>query len=331
MEICCDAMISFGKRYADLALEMYEKEDDAVRAAELYKIHKVCSRVPEFAPETYQEALQMYWFVHLGVIIELNTWDAFFCPGKLDQHLQPFYEKETANGSMNREEAKELLECFFIKFNNQPSPPKVGITLKESGTYTDFCNINIGGIKPDGTDAVNDMSYLLLEVIEDLRILQPSNNIQVSKVNPDKFLIEAGKVIREGMGFPSVFNADAVVKELKRNGKSNADAYVGGTSGCVESGCFGKEAFILTGYLNLTKILELTLHNGVDPNTGFQIGRPTGGLETLQSFDSLMNALNNQLEYVINTKKMRGNMIIEKKSYQKRFQHRSCPLLLTTA
>lgn len=310
MLISCDAIIAFGKRYADLALEMSENEDDAVRAAELYKIHKVCRRVPEFAPQTYHEALQMYWFVHLGVIIELNTWDAF-CPGKLDQHLQPFYEKELAAGSLNRDSAKELLECFFIKFNNQPSPPKVGVTLKESGTYTDFCNINIGGINPDGSDAVNDMSYLLLEVIEDLRILQPSNNIQVSKVNPDKFLLEAGRVIREGMGFPSIFNADAVVKELKRCGKSGIDAYVGGTSGCVEVGCFGKEAFILTGYLNLTKILELTLYGGIDPNTGAQIGIATGSLESLSSFDDLMSAYNKQLEYVINTK-MRGNQVIEK-------------------
>ncbi len=318
MYICCDSIIDFAKRYANKALQLAEAmtksglkmPSDFKRKEELLELHKICSWVPENAPRTFNEALQMYWFVHLGVINELNTWDAF-CPGKLDQHLWPFYQKELEKGTLTREGAKELLECFFIKFNNQPSPPKVGITLKESGTYTDFCNINIGGLLADGSSGVNPVSYLLLEVIEDLRILQPSNNIQVGKATENDFMMEAGKVIRQGMGFPSAFNADAVVKELLRTGKSEIDARLGGTSGCVEVGCFGKEAFVLTGYMNLVKILELTLHNGTDPKSGAQIGIKTGQLDTFKSFDDLMQAFKNQLEFVINTK-VRGNQVIEK-------------------
>ena len=124
----------------------------------------VCARVPANAPRTFHEALQYYWFVHVGVVTELNPWDSFN-PGRLDQHLQPFYMRECESGTLTEERAKELLQALWIKFNNQPSPPKMGITAKESNTYTDFALINLGGIKEDGSDGVNDMTYVLLDVI----------------------------------------------------------------------------------------------------------------------------------------------------------------------
>ena len=112
----------------------------------------------------------MYWFVHLGTITELNGWDAMN-PGHFDQHLAPFYEKGTRDGTLTRDEAKELMSCFFIKVNNHTAPPKVGITAKESGTYNDFTNLNIGGVKADGSDGVSEVSYIMLETIEELHIL----------------------------------------------------------------------------------------------------------------------------------------------------------------
>jgi len=310
MLICCDSLITFASRYGDKALELAAREEDENRKRELFEIASVCKHVPANPPRSFREALQMYWFVHLGVIIELNTWDAF-CPGRLDQHLYPFYKKEIEEGTLTREDAKELLECFWVKFNNQPAPPKVGITLEESGTYTDFANINIGGVKPDGSDGVNDVSYLLLEIIDDMRILQPSTNIQVSKKNSDRFIIKAAEVIREGMGFPSVFNADAVIQELLRQGKNITDARNGGTSGCVEVGAFGKEAYILTGYLNLVKILEITLNNGIDIRTGKTLGIQTGDPLEFKSIDNLIEAFKNQLNYFVDIK-VRGNNVIEK-------------------
>ena len=308
MDIACDAVMIWAKRYAEKAREMAETAPEP-RKSELIKIAENCEWVPAHAPRTFYEALQMYFFVHLGVITELNTWDAY-CPGKLDQHLYPFYKAEVEAGTLTREQAKEYLESWWVKFNNQPAPPKVGITLKESATYTDFCNINIGGVKPDGTDGVNDVSYLLLEVIEDMRILQPSTNVQISAKNPDKFIIEAGRVIREGMGFPSVFNTDAIIKELMRQGKSLEDARQGGTSGCVEVGAFGKEAYILTGYFNTVKVLEITLHNGVDPMTGKKIGLETGDPRDFKSMDDLMAAFEKQIAYFIDVD-IRGNNVIE--------------------
>jgi pyruvate-formate lyase len=161
MAIAADAMMGYAERNADFARSMAEAEQDPVRKAELLRIAEVCSWVPAHAPRTFHEALQAYWFVHLGVVTELNTWDSF-CPGRLDQHLEPFYAKGLADGTLTRASAMELLECFWVKFNNQPAPPKVGVTAAESGTYTDFANINVGGLRPDGSDGVNDVSYLLL-------------------------------------------------------------------------------------------------------------------------------------------------------------------------
>ncbi len=310
MAICADAIVRFARRHADLARRLAEKEADPQRRQELERIAEVCDWVPAHAPRDFWEALQAYWFIHLGVITEMNTWDAFN-PGRLDQHLYPFYQRGLADGTLDRERAKELLECFWIKFNNQPAPPKVGVTAEESSTYTDFANINLGGLKEDGSDAVNEVSYLLLEVIGEMRLLQPSSNLQLSKRSPDRFLKSACRIIRTGFGQPSIFNADVVVQELMRQGKSVQDARNGGTSGCVETGAFGKESYVLTGYFNLVKVLELTLHDGIDPRTGKRIGLATGDPTRWRSFAELQAAFVRQLNYLVDVK-VRGNNIIER-------------------
>ncbi|HDK27201.1 MAG TPA: glycyl radical protein [Candidatus Atribacteria bacterium] len=310
MLICAKAIIRFAERYAKKALEMGEAEKNPQRKKELQKIAQVCSYVPAHPPRDFWEALQMYWFVHIGVISELNTWDSFN-PGRLDQHLYPFYQKGLEEGTLTPEQARELLECFWIKFNNQPAPPKVGVTLAESGTYTDFANINNGGLKIDGSDGVNDLTYLILEVIDEMRLLQPSTNIQLSKKSPDKFLRRACEIIRKGWGQPSVFNADEVIEEMLRQGKSIEDARCGGTSGCVETGAFGKESYILTGYFNLVKVLEITLNNGIDPQTGKKIGLETGEPTQFDSFEELFQAFKIQLHHFIEIK-IRGNHVIER-------------------
>ena len=310
MLLCTGALITFAGRYAGLALKMTEQEESPERRNELKAIAEICSRVPARAPHSFREALQYYWFVHLGVITELNPWDAFN-PGRLDQHLYPFYKRELDEGTLTRDQARELLQCFWIKFNNQPAPPKVGVTAAESATYTDFATINSGGMRADGTDGVNDLSYLVLEVIDEMRLVQPSSNIQLSRRNPDEFLKKALCVVSKGWGQPSLFNADMVVEELLRQGKSIEDARNGGTSGCVEAGAFGKESYILTGYFNLPKILEVTLNNGVDPRTGKTIGLATGGPGSLASFDLLLGAFTRQVRRFADIK-IRGNSIIER-------------------
>ncbi len=310
MSIAADALINFAQRHAKKAHELAAAEKSAERRAELERIAGICEWVPAHAPRNFWEALQYYWFVHLGVITELNPWDAFN-PGRLDQHLYPFYKQGLAGETLTRESARELLQAFWIKFNNQPAPPKVGVTAEESGTYTDFANINSGGLTAEGADAVNDVSFLVLDVIEEMRLLQPSSNIQLSKKNPDSFLLRALEIVKTGFGQPSVFNADAIVQELVRQGKSLEDARCGGASGCVETGAFGHESYILTGYFNLVKILELTLHKGVDPRTGKHIGLATGDPASFSSFDELMNAFERQVRHFVDIK-IRGNNVIER-------------------
>jgi formate C-acetyltransferase len=310
MAIACDAVIVFANRHAKLALEMAAGARDAKRKAELEKIADVCTHVPTYAPRDFYEALQYYWFCHLAVITELNGWDSFN-PGHLDQHLLPFYEKGMADGTLTPEGVRELLEAFFIKFNNHPAPPKVGVTAAESGTYTDFANINIGGLLTNGPDGSNKISHILLDIVDEMHLLQPSTNIQLSCKTPDALLKHALRVIRKGYGFPSVFNADAVVQEQLRQGKTVEDARAGGCSGCVEVGAFGKEAYILTGYFNLVKVLELTIHNGINPLTGRQLGLRTGEPDKFRSFDELFAAFRKQLKHFIDIK-IRGNQLIER-------------------
>ena len=301
MDIACDAAIIFAERHAELAEKMAAGESDPVRKAELLKIADVCRHVPAHAPRDFWEAIQTYWFVHLGTITELNGWDAMN-PGHLDQHLRPFYEKGIADGTLTREKAKELMACLWIKVNNTPAPPKVGVTAAESGTYNDFTNINFAGLKADGTDGSSEVTYIGLELFDELRLLQPQGNIQVSERTPDNVVRAAAKVFRNGMGYPSVFNADMVIQEQMRVGKTLEDAREGGTSGCIETGCFGKEAYLLHGYLNVPKLLEYTLTNGVDMLTGKQVSIKTGELSSFKTFDDLYAAFEKQLEYVVDIK-----------------------------
>ncbi len=308
MDLSCDAVIVFAERHADLAEKLARKESDPQRKEELKKIAEVCRWVPANAPRNLWEAIQMYWFVHLGTITELNGWDAMN-PGHFDQHLAPFYEKEIAEGTITRDEAKELISCFWIKVNNHPAPPKVGITARESGTYNDFTNINIGGVKSDGSDGTSEVSYIMLEVTEELHILQPGNSVHISAKTPDKFLHAAAHVIRQGHGYPSVFNPDIYILEMLRQGKSLLDAREGGCSGCIEVGAFGKEAYLLTGYLNVPKIFEVTLNNGINPVSGKMVGIQTGDPRNFKSYEELYNAFLKQLQYVVDQKMRVSNYI----------------------
>ena len=337
MLISCDAAILFAERHAELAeqlsKELRVKSEELAaamsssegssegisslftlqsslesRIAELRKIADVCRWVPAHAPRDLWEAIQMYWFVHLGTVTELNGWDSMN-PGHIDQHLWPFYEQGLADGTLTRETAKELLSCLWIKFNNQPAPPKVGVTALESGTYNDFTNINIGGVDREGKSATNELSYMILEIQEELHELQPGLSIHIAENTPDEFLLEGIKVIRQGHGYPSIFNPDTYIKELVREGKSIEDAREGGCSGCIEVGAFGKEAYLLTGYLNTVKILEITLNNGIDPETGKKLGLETGDPRLFKTFEELYDAWHRQMVYFVNLKLSVNNYI----------------------
>jgi pyruvate formate-lyase/glycerol dehydratase family glycyl radical enzyme len=310
MAITADALIKFAERHAQKARKLAEKEKNPQRKRELEMIGEVCSHVPAHQPRNLWEALQMYWFIHLGVITELNVWDSFN-PGRLDQHLYPFYKKDLENNVITEDFARELLQCFWIKVNNQPAPPKVDVTEEQSGTYQDFALINIGGITEEGNDAVNELSYVILDITEEMRLIQPSTCIQLSSKNEERFLKRALRIVRTGFGQPSIFNTDVIVQEFLRMGKSVKDARNGGPSGCVTISAFGKESCILTGYMNWPRILEITLNDGVDPNTGDLIGIKTGDPTQFTSFDQVMEAYKKQLKYFVDLK-IKYNNVIER-------------------
>lgn len=309
MDIVADALMIYARRYAEKLENMAEEEKDERRKEELLRMAEICRWVPAHAPRTFWEALQHYWFIHVGVTYETNPWDSFN-PGRIDQHLYPFYSKDVKEGRLTREKAKELLQAFWLKFNNQPAVPKVGVTAEESFTYNDFSKLNVGGLKVDGSDGVNELSYLILEVLDEMRTLQPNTAVLISDKNPDEFLIRALKVVAPGFGEPPFFNFDRVVLRMLRQGKSLEDARTSGVSGCVETGAFGKESYILTGYFNLPKILEITLNNGYDPRTGKKVGIETGDPRNFKSFEELWSAFVAQVKYFMDIK-MRGNDMIE--------------------
>lgn len=309
MRIAAEAIIAYAKRHITKIESRITEESDEAKNNEWLEMIANLKVIPAKAPQTFWQALQHYWFIHQGIITELNPWDSFN-PGRLDQHLFPFYQREIEAGTLTKERAKELLMAFWIKFNNHPSPPKMGVTLKESSTYTDFSLINIGGVKEDGSDAVNELSYLILDVIEEMRLLQPSSMIQLSKKSPDRFIKRALHIIKTGFGQPSIFNTDAIILEQLRQGKDIIDARNGGASGCVETGAFGTESYILTGYFNLPKILELTLNNGFDPGTKKQIGIKSGDVTKCKSFEEFTMAYEKQLKHFVDLK-IQGNNIIE--------------------
>lgn len=307
MLIALDAVTVLAERYAELALSLAEAEPDLVRAAELSQIAENCRVVAHGRPRTFWQWIQRYWFIHLAVTSETNPWDAY-TPGRLDQHLIGYYRADLAAGTLDRDRALELLECLWVKFNNQPAPPKVGVTLKESGTYSDFANINTGGIAPDGTDGVNEVSYLILDCMDEMMFIQPNSNVQISRKTPRRFLVRACEVARAGWGQPAFYNTEEIVDELLAAGKSLADARRGGASGCVETGCWGYEAYPLTGYFNLPKILEITLNDGVDPRSGKLIGLRTGDARAFGSYDELFRAYLAQMRHFIDIK-VRGSNV----------------------
>ncbi len=310
MNIVADAMMNYAIRHAEMLKKLSEYAEGQDKKKELDELGEICRKVPAFAPSTFHQALQHYWFFHIGVITELNPWDSFN-PGRLDQHLYPFYKKDMEKGILTKEKAKELLQSFWIKFNNHPAPPKVGVTALESNTYTDFALINIGGLTEEGLDGTNELSYLILDVIEEMRLLQPSSMVQVSKKSPGKLLHRAAQITKTGFGQPSYFNTDAIIQELLEQGKSIEDARNGGASGCVETGAFGTESYILTGYFNFNKILEITLNNGIDPVKGKKIGIETGDPVDFKNMDELLAAYKEQLNHFVNIK-IKGNTTIEK-------------------
>ncbi len=299
MSLCCDAAIRFAERYAEESERLAAAESDQARRAELEQIAEICRWVPAHPARTFHEALQSFWFVHLILNLETNSYA--IGPGRFDQYMYPYYQADIDAGRLTREQAGKLLACLWIKFN-ELTVVKEGGTAKASTTYNDFQNLNLAGQTVEGQDATNELSCLCLDVTGWLKLPQPQISALISEKTPDRFLMKACEVIRLGFGLPAVFNDDEKVQALLHKGKTLEDARLGGINGCVELVVQGKDNMASSGYLSMPKCLELALNNGVDPLAGAQLGPSTGAPREFISFDQLMEAFRQQLAHAIELK-----------------------------
>lgn len=297
--ICCDAAIGFANRYAKTAKRQAETQRDPVRRVELEHIANICQRVPANPAGNFHEALQSFWFIHLILNLETNSYA--IGPGRFDQYMYPYYRKDMAEGVLTDDQAWELLACLWLKFN-ELTVVKEGGTAKASTTYNDFQNLNLGGQDVEGQDAVNELSYLCLDVTGRLRPPQPQISVLISTKTPGLFLEKACDIVQLGFGMPAIFNDDEKVQALLHKGKTLEDARLGGINGCVEPVVPGKDNMASSGYLNICKCLELALNNGVNPLTGTLLGPRTGNPHDFSSFDEVWEAFEKQLRHAISLK-----------------------------
>jgi trans-4-hydroxy-L-proline dehydratase len=318
--IVIDAVVAFAHRYADEAEKMAQACPDPERKNELLQIAANCRRVPEHPPETFWEALQSFWFVHLMLNLESNAYA--LSPGRFDQYIDPFYQRDAADSAFNADAAQELLNCLWVKFAEMTVVKEAG-TAKASNTYADFQNLNVGGLKVDGSDGVNDISYMCLAAQSALMLPQPQLSCLISSKSPHVFLLKACELARQGTGMPAMFNADEIVLSLTEKGKSLHDARNGGINGCVEITGQGNDQMASSGYINLAKCLELALNNGVNMLTGKPLGPETGPPDQFRSIDDVWQAFETQIRHMVDLKHQYDTAA-------KRVFAESCPALCTS-
>ena len=294
--ISCNAVIKFARRYARLAKELAEKESNPRRKTELEKLSEICEWVPANPARTYHEALQSFWFTHVALEIE-NCFNGY-SPGRFDQYMYPFYKKDVEEGRITREEAGELLACLFVKHMEVVEAKSVRYTHVVSSTMAQ--HVTIGGQTEDGKNAVNDMSYLILDVTEDLMQTQPTISVRYFDGLPERFLHRAAEVVKLGTGMPAWFNDKVTIPTMLSLGVPIKEARNWAPTGCVEAAVsYCSPLMSGSGSINLTKLLELVLNNGVDPRNKKQLGLKTGDAISFTSYDELIDAFQRQLTYTM--------------------------------
>lgn len=295
--IALQAAQEFIVRYAGLARHMSAQADSQDRQQELGRIADICEWLSENPPHDFREALQLTWFLFVLLQIESNA--SSFSPGRFDQYILPFLERDLASGALSLSEAQELLEYLWLKFNEI-------VLLRSSSSARYFAgfpigfNIILGGQRPDGRDATNFLSYMCLRAQADLGLTQPNLSIRIHKDSPQDFLLAASSVISKGSGMPQVFNDKVIIPGQINRGITPEDARNYAVVGCVELSTPGKAlGWSDASMFNLTRILELTLFGGKDPQTGEQIGIETPPLDQIKNFATLETAYDQQLAHFV--------------------------------
>lgn len=291
----CEAVMNFAERFAALAREKAEASSDPVRAGELRRIARVCSRVPRHPAASFHEAVQSFWFIHLALQLESNGHS--MSPGRFDRYVWPFYDKDIRSGSLRREEAEELLSCLWIKFNEINKVRDEAGALAFGG-YPMFQNLIVGGVDERGEDVTNDLSLLCCEVTAKVKLPQPSFSVRWHKNSPEKLKRAAAEVAAAGTGMPAYFNDEIIIPVLLKAGCSLEEARDYAEVGCVEPQPQGRcEGMYSSGFSNLCRLFELAMNDGRDLATGKQVGPRTG--LAFADFADFHQAFRRQMDHFI--------------------------------
>ncbi len=294
--VCCEATRGFAARYADLAAALAADEKDAVRRGELEAVSAICRKVPWEPAGTFHEAVQALWFTHMLVMAHEGYPGAGLSHGRIDQYLYPYYRDDLEAGRLDREGAREILRCFWIKHNY--SYDYQGRVGNNQGINSGFGQLlTIGGIDADGKDASNDLTWLILDVIEEMNMLEPKPNIRLHRNTPEKLLGRVAGLVASAQGSPFLMNFDeASMEGLAWQGLPAGRLWDYAPVGCLENTLQGDDrSGTVDVNLNLAKAVELVFGRGTDLATGRRLGPDTGDPAGFGSFEQFYGAYKTQL------------------------------------
>lgn len=294
------ACTTFIKRYAEEARRVAATATNEKRKAELLQIADNCAWVAENPARDFRTAMQLQWFVMVFVRLEQMN-GASLGNARMDQHLLPYYQQDLANGKLTRAQAKELLECYWLNLSQITLVPIAESSSKLFEAYAHFETVTIGGQTRDGADATNELSYLILESKQGFPTTYPDLAVRVHSGSPEKFLRACAEVIKEGQGFPKLFNDEEIVPLYISKGATYAEALDYAVSGCTETRIVNRETYTngCSG-INLDAIIEMTMNNGwLRILNNKQIGLPTGDPRNFKTFDEFFAAYQAQHEYIL--------------------------------
>ena len=293
--ISCDAVITYARRYAKLALEEAEKCSDLTRKKELLQIAQNCANVPEKGASGFYEACQSFWFVQQ--LLQIESSGHSISPGRFDQYMYPYYKKDIDSGRITRGFAQELMDCIWVKLNDL-NKCRDAVSAEGFAGYSLFQNLIAGGQNEEGVDVTNDLSFMSIEASMHVFLPQPSLSVRVWNGTPHEFLIKAAELTRTGIGLPAYYNDEVVIPSLVSRGLTLEDARDYNIIGCVEPQKSGKtEGWHDAAFFNMCRPLELVFSNGVDK--GVQIGPKTGKVEEMKTFEEFYHAYKIQMDYAI--------------------------------
>lgn len=293
--ISCDAVITYARRYAELALSEAQKCTDPARKLELLQIAQNCANVPEKGATSFYEACQSFWFVQQ--LLQIESSGHSISPGRFDQYMYPYYKKDLDSGRLTREFAQELMDCIWVKLNDL-NKCRDAASAEGFAGYSLFQNLIAGGQNSEGIDVTNDLSFMSIQASMHVFLPQPSLSVRVWNGTPHEFLIKAAELTRTGIGLPAYYNDEVIIPSLLSRGLTLEDARDYNIIGCVEPQKAGKtEGWHDAAFFNMCRPLELTFHNGKDK--GVQVGPQTGDVENMQSFEEFYRAYKIQMDYAI--------------------------------